>query len=139
MGVETPNDHPTRILLVEDDNHIGRIVELALPELGIPYEFVTVLSAEEGLELWQQRPFDVLVTDYNLRGMNGIRLIEELRSLGFHSPTLLVTAYDSLDLRREARNLNIDAYITKPFFMDELVDTVRRLLPAPTVREVNGS
>jgi two-component system OmpR family response regulator len=138
MGVEPANDQPTRILLVEDDNHIGRIVELALPELGIPYEFVTVLSAEEGLELWGQRPFDVLVTDYNLRGMNGIRLIEELRRLGFRFPTLLVTAYDSADLRREARGLNIDAYITKPFFMDELVDTVRRLLPAPTVREVNG-
>jgi two-component system OmpR family response regulator len=128
-----------RILLVEDDNHIGRIIELALPELGIPYEFVTVLSAEEGLELWEQQPFDLLLTDYNLRGMTGLKLVEILRERGVKTPIVLVTAYDSADLRKEARALHIDSYMTKPFFMDELVDTVRRLLPQSSAREVNGS
>lgn len=128
-----------RILLVEDDNNIGRIIELALPELGVPYEFVTVLSAEEGLELWAQRPFDLLLTDYNLRGMTGLKLIEILKQRGLTAPTVLVTAYDSADVRREARALNVSAYMTKPFFMDELVDTVRRLLPQSTFREVNGA
>jgi CheY-like chemotaxis protein len=138
MGTEMVHEQPTRILLVEDDSHIGRIIELALPELGIPYEFVSAISAEEGLEQWERRPFDVLLTDYNLRGMNGLQLIEELRRQGFCVPTLLVTAYDSPEMRREVRNLNIDAYLTKPFFMDDLVDTVRRLLPTPTARAVNG-
>jgi two-component system, OmpR family, response regulator len=128
-----------RILLVEDDNHIGRIIELALPELGIPYEFVTVLSAEEGLELWEQQPFDLLLTDYNLRGMTGLKLVEILRERGVTTPIVLVTAYDSAELRKEARALTIDTYLTKPFFMDELVDIVRRLLPQSTAREVNGS
>jgi CheY-like chemotaxis protein len=138
MGAHITHDQPIRILLVEDDSHIGRIIELALPELGIPYEFVSAISAEDGLEQWDQQPFDVLLTDYNLRGMNGLQLIEELRRQGFHIPTLLVTAYDSADMRREVRNLHIDAYLPKPFFMDELVDTVRRLLPAQATREVNG-
>lgn len=127
-----------RILLVEDDNHIGRIIELALPELGVPYKFVTVLSAEEGLELWAQEPFDLLLTDYNLRGMTGLKLVELLRQRGAHAPTVLVTAYDSDELRKAARALSIEAYMTKPFFMDELVETVRRLLPQRSVREVNG-
>ncbi len=138
MGVDTDHDQPIRILLVEDDSHIGRIIELSLPELGIPYHFTSAISAEDGLELWEQQHFDVLVTDYNLRGMNGLQLIEELRRKGFHVPTLLVTAYDSADLRREVRSLHVDAYLTKPFFMDELVDTVRRLLQTPAAREVNG-
>jgi two-component system, OmpR family, response regulator len=127
-----------RILLVEDDNHIGRIIELALPELGIPYEFVTVLSAEEGLELWEQQPFDLLLTDYNLRGMTGLKLVEILRQRGVASPIVLVTAYDSAEVRKEARTHKIDAYMTKPFFMDELVETVRSLLPSRSAREVNG-
>jgi CheY-like chemotaxis protein len=128
-----------RILLVEDDNHIGRIIELALPELGIPYEFITVLSAEEGLELWDDQPFDLLLSDYNLRGMTGLQLIESLKERGVDAPMILVTAYDSADLRRDARTLNVDAYLTKPFFMDELVETVRRLLPQRSAREVNGA
>lgn len=135
----TARNHRLRILLVEDDNHIGRIIELALPELGLPYEFVTVLSAEEGIELWEQQPFDLLLSDYNLRGMTGLQLIEALRGRGVSAPMVLVTAYDSAELRRNARNLKVDAYLTKPFFMDELVDTVRRLLPQSEAREVNGT
>jgi two-component system, OmpR family, response regulator len=134
----TVRDQRLRILLVEDDNHIGRIIELALPELGLPYEFVTVLSAEEGIELWELQPFDLLLSDYNLRGMTGLKLIEMLRERGVSAPMILVTAYDSADLRRDARTLKVDAYMTKPFFMDELIETVRRLLPS-TAREVNGS
>ena len=128
-----------RILLVEDDNHIGRIIELALPELGIPYEFVSVLSAEEGLELWEQQPFDLMLTDLNLRGMTGLKLVQILRERDVSAPMILVTAYDSVEVRREARSLKIDAYLTKPFFMDDLVETVRRLLPQSSAREVNGT
>ncbi|NWF79634.1 MAG: response regulator [Chloroflexi bacterium] len=127
-----------RILLVEDDNHIGRIVELALPELGIPYEFVTVLSAEEGLELWNQQPFDLLVADYNLRGMSGLKLIELLKERGVTAPMVMVTAYDTDHLRREARALGVSAYLSKPFFMDELVETVRGLVAQHNARAVNG-
>jgi two-component system OmpR family response regulator len=134
----TAQQQRLRILLVEDDNHIGRIIELALPELGLPYDFVTVLSAEEGLELWEHQPFDLLLTDYNLRGMTGLKLVEILRGRGVKAPIVLVTAYDSADLRKEARALKIDAYMTKPFFMDELVETVRGLLPKVSAREVNG-
>lgn len=135
----TARDQRLRILLVEDDNHIGRIIELSLPELGVPYEFVTVLSAEEGLELWEARPFDLLLTDYNLRGMTGLKLIELLKARGASAPMVLVTAYDSDELRREARALDVSAYLTKPFFMDELVGTVRHLLPQADARAVNGS
>ncbi len=127
-----------RILLVEDDNHIGRIVELALPELGMPYEFVTVLSAEEGLELWNQQPFDLLVADYNLRGMSGLKLIEVLKERGVTAPMVMVTAYDTDHLRREARALGVSAYLSKPFFMDELVETVRGLVAQHNARAVNG-
>lgn len=134
----TDREQRLRILLVEDDNHIGRIIELSLPELGIPYEFVAVLSAEEGIELWDQRPFDLLLTDFNLRGMTGLKLVELLKQRGETAPMILVTAYDSTEVRKEARSVGVDAYVTKPFFMDELVGTVRRLLPANTSREVNG-
>jgi CheY-like chemotaxis protein len=138
MDAAASPSEPIRILLVEDDNHIGRIIELSLPELGVPYTFISALSAEEGLELWAQQPFDILMTDYNLRGMTGLQMVAQLTAEGARVPTLLVTAYDSPEVRREARSLSVDIYLTKPFFMDELVDAVRRLLPL-TAREVNGA
>ncbi len=137
MDASQHQGHITRILLVEDDSHIGRIIEMALLELGVPYEFVSVLSAEEGLELWEEHPFDLLLTDYNLRGMNGIQLVEALHVRGFTPRVLMVTAYDSSDLRHEVKDLHIDAYVTKPFFMDDLVMSVRKLLQPPVSRAVN--
>jgi CheY-like chemotaxis protein len=138
MSALVSSDRPLRILLVEDDNHIGRIIELSLPDLGVPYSFTAVLSAEEGLDLWQQQPFDLLITDYNLRGISGLQMVDALHQRGSRAPVLLVTAYDSAEVRKEARAQQVDAYIIKPFFMDELIETVRRLIPASTAREVNG-
>jgi CheY-like chemotaxis protein len=139
MATTADTNNTIRILLVEDDNHIGRIIELVLPELAIPYEFVNVLSAEEGLEQWEDHPFDLLLTDYNLRGMNGMALIRALRERGQHPPTILVTAYDSAEVRREAREMQISEYLIKPFFMDDLLSAIRRLLPEVSAREVNGN
>ncbi len=139
MSVQTDNDLPVlRILTVEDDSHIGRIIQLAMPELGVPYEFAAVLTAEEGLELWQQQPFDLLLTDYNLRGMNGLKLITMLKDQGFNVPMVLITAYDNPQLAREAREVGVSAYIPKPFFIDELVNVVRRLTSS-NARTVNGT
>lgn len=139
MSVQTDSDSPVlRILTVEDDSHIGRIIQLAMPDLGVPYEFAAVLSAEEGLELWQQQPFDLLLTDYNLRGMNGLKLITMLKDQGFNVPMVLITAYDNPQLAREAREVGVSAYIPKPFFIDELVNVVRRLTHSKA-RTVNGT
>lgn len=139
MSVQTDSNPPVlRILTVEDDSHIGRIIQLAMPDLGVPYEFASVLSAEEGLELWQQQPFDLLITDYNLRGMSGLKLITTLKDQGFNVPMVLITAYDNPQLAREAREVGVSAYIPKPFFIDELVNVMRRLT-RPQVRAVNGT
>ncbi|MCG8350405.1 MAG: response regulator [Chloroflexales bacterium] len=130
MASGSDSTHVARILMVEDDSHIGRIIELALPTLGLPYEFSYALSAEEALEFWDQEPFDLLLADYNLRGMNGLKLIAVLKEQGFMAPMALVTAYDSPAVSQEARELGVAAYIVKPFFTDEVIDTIRNLLSA---------
>ncbi len=139
MSSKTNSDHRVlRILAVEDDNHIGRIIQMAMPSLGVPYEFTLVLSAEEGLELWGQQPFDLLLADYNLRGMNGLKLITTLREQGFeHVPMVLITAYDNPKLAREAHVAGVAAYIPKPFFIEDLINTIRSLLPNKS-RSVNS-
>jgi two-component system, OmpR family, response regulator len=119
----------TRILLVEDDNDISRIIQLAMKTLGLPYELDIAMSAEEGLALWNKQPYDLVLTDYNLRGMTGLDLITQVRRDGYTIPTILFTAYDSPSIQRSARESGATAYIAKPFFMDDLVEKVRTLLP----------
>lgn len=130
MAAQTPSQRTLRILLVEDENQIGRIIELGMSSLDMPYEFVSVLSAEEGLEYWQSQPFDLLLADYNLRGMDGLRLISLLKQQGEKAPMVLITAYDTQQLARAAREIGVAAYIPKPFFIDQMIDKIRELLPA---------
>jgi DNA-binding NtrC family response regulator len=137
MSSENEAGRPARILVIEDDISISRLIGLAMPELGIPYVFVGALSAEEGLELWEKEPFDLLLTDYNLPGMRGTELIAILKSRGVTAPMVLFTAYDSPKLAREVRKLGVAAYIAKPFLMEDMLDTIRRLIDT-RVYSVNG-
>jgi two-component system, OmpR family, response regulator len=118
-----------RILLVEDDSSIARAYAIGMHELGVPYQLDQAFSAEEGLELWQRQPYDLLLTDYNLRGMNGLVMIAHLKEQGFEVPTILFTAYDSAQVRRDARKLGVAHFIAKPFLIEELVNMARALLP----------
>ena len=133
-----PKNPITRILLVEDDLNIANVIKLVLPMLDIPYEFVHVLDAESGLAEWEAQPFDLMLTDYNLRGMNGMALARTLRARGIYAPVILTTAYDGFELRREARENGINYYLPKPFFMEDLIETVRAALSGTHTREVNG-
>src|SRR3954468_2425596 len=95
---------PLRILLVEDDGSIARIIMIAMRDIGVPYAIDQAFSAEEGLELWDRQSYDVVLTDFNLRGMNGIAMITALRARGAADlPTVLFTAYDDARIQKEAR------------------------------------
>ena len=118
-----------RILLVEDDGSIARVIAIAMQDLGLPFQLDQAFSAEEGLELWGRLPYDLVLSDYNLRGMNGITMIEMLKAEAPDLPTILFTAYDDSQVRRAARRAGVSHFVSKPFVIEEFVDLARALLP----------
>ncbi|HNP84934.1 MAG: response regulator [Chloroflexi bacterium SZAS-1] len=120
---------PLRILLVEDDGSIARVIAIAMRDLGVPYHLDQAYSAEEGLELWAQEPYDLVLSDYNLRGMNGIAMIAEIKTQAPDLPTVLFTAYDERPVRQAARQVGVTHFIAKPFMIDDMIDVARALLP----------
>jgi two-component system OmpR family response regulator len=119
-----------RILLVEDDGSIARIIMIAMRDIGVPYAIDQAFSAEEAIELWDRQPYDVVLTDYNLRGMNGIVMIATLKARGAADlPTVVFTAYDDARIQKEARAVGVTRFVTKPFVIEEFVKLTRELLP----------
>lgn len=118
-----------RILLVEDDGHISAIIRLGMQDLGVAYHLDQAYSAEEALELWERQPYDLVMTDYNLRGKSGLDLLATIRQADSSTATMLFTAYDTPRLRREAADVGVTHFIAKPFFVDEFIDVTRSLLP----------
>jgi CheY-like chemotaxis protein len=130
---------PLRILLVEDDGSIARIIMIAMRDIGVPYELDQAFSAEEGLELWDVQPYDVVLTDYNLRGMNGIAMIAALRTRGATNlPTVLFTAYDDARVQKDARTVGVTRFVTKPFVIEEFVGLTRELLLPANASEIGS-
>lgn len=127
MSVST--NMPLHILLVEDDGSIARVIAIAMRDLGVPYQLDQAYSAEEALELWQHQRYDLVLTDYNLRGMNGIAMIGVLKAQAADLPTILFTAYDDTNVRREARKVGVTHFLPKPFVIDEIIEIARQLLP----------
>ena len=113
----------TKVLLVEDDEVIGRGMAHHLQVAGL--DAVRVARGEIGLaRLRYERP-DVLVLDLMLPGLDGWRLIETARAEGIGTPIVVVSARGTEHDRIHALEIGADDYLVKPFSMKELVARVR--------------
>ena len=112
------------VLIIEDEAGLLEILELNFRSAGY-----TVTTATDGVTAWQryeqERP-DLLVLDLNLPKISGFRLLELVRSES-ELPVLILTAYDFAEAEEVARH-RPDAFIKKPFDVQELVQTADRLV-----------
>ncbi len=114
-----------KILVVEDDPAVRDVVEHALSREGM--ETVTVENGEEALERLRGEPFDLVVLDVMLPGIDGISVCRELRADGENGdiPVVMLTARDDEINVVVGLEVGADDYVTKPFSPRELVSRVR--------------
>ena len=114
-----------RILIVEDELPVARQIAAALSEDG--HDPKTVHSGEAALEEVGKGPFDLIVLDVRLPGMDGFELLGHLREQHLASRVLLLTGRSAVEDRVTGLQLGADDYLPKPFAMRELVARVRAL------------
>ena len=90
-----------RILIVDDEVFIAVALQEGLEKLP-NCEVVATFSGEEALHLFQQQPFDLLITDYQMPGMNGVALVAQIRRLFPQTETIIITAYGDRVLQETA-------------------------------------
>ncbi len=128
-----------RILVVEDEEKVASFIRRGLEEER--YAVDVALDGEEGLQFAETNPYDVIVLDLMLPGLDGFRFIQRLRAQDIATPILVLTARDSVGDKVRGLDLGADDYLTKPFAFAELLARVRALLrrgktPAPPVLKV---
>jgi DNA-binding response OmpR family regulator len=114
-----------RILIVEDEEKIARFVELELGFEG--YEVEKALDGRDGLALAKARPFDLILLDIMLPGLNGIEVLRRIRQFS-DVPVILLTARDAVVDKVAGLDTGADDYITKPFAIEELLARIRASL-----------
>lgn len=115
-----------RILVIEDDQSLNRIVSKHLREEGYAVDSCT--RGDDGLDYIEGTAYDLIVLDWMLPGLDGISLLRRARARGCLSPVLLLTARDAVDDRVTGLDAGADDYLVKPFAFDELLARVRALL-----------
>lgn len=122
----TPPSEPVRVLAIDDDEQLCRLLEQSLARES--FSVTTVASAETALTRIDTLDPDVLIVDLYLPGMSGLDLLEELRERSVDVPLILLTGEQSEGTRVMGLDLGADDYIVKPFSPRELAARVRAVL-----------
>ena len=115
-----------RILLVEDDAKIASFIVKGLKAAG--YAVDHARDGEEGLHLALSEPYDTAIIDIMLPKLDGLALIERMRSAKLRTPVIILSAKGSIDDRVKGLQTGGDDYITKPFAFSELLARVQALM-----------
>ncbi len=137
--VSLPKEQPTgimtseRILIVEDEDKLRRVLQLQLESLG--YEVEEASTAEQGLACSGKRR--LIVTDLRLPGMDGIAFIKQLQAQGIQAPVIVMTAHGSVEVAVEAMKLGAADFLQKPFSLDHLSAIVQKVMAMQSLRDEN--
>jgi two-component system NtrC family response regulator len=116
----------TRVLLVDDDRNLCRVIGYQLEKSG--YEVTSETSGKAGLDKAKNDSYDVVITDIQMPDLNGIDLLREVRRVDPETVVIMITAYGSVDGALEACRLGADDYVTKPFSQEQLLFTLEKNL-----------
>ena len=114
------------ILIVDDDPKLNKTVCIYLNDCG--FETTGVLNAQAAYEALNSRPYDLIVPDIMMPGVDGFAFARSVRQLDKHIPILFMSAKDDLPSKQKGFQLGIDDYMVKPVELAELEMRVRALL-----------
>jgi CheY-like chemotaxis protein/glycine cleavage system H lipoate-binding protein len=114
------------ILVVDDEAVVLGAVAKALKRLNCTID--SVQSAEEALKRLKAAPYDLVIADLMMPGLDGLELMQRLREQGSTAGVIMITGYPTVRTAMKARQLGAFEYVTKPFTRQELASVVVRAL-----------
>lgn len=118
-----------KILLVDDSATIRSVIQIFL--MAKKWQFTEAVSGELALKAAREQPFDLIITDYNMGGLNGLDVVRAVRAEpgpNQQVPIVLLTTERAETLQEEARAAGVNAFLRKPVNAQELLATVSPLL-----------
>jgi len=124
----------TRILIVDDDEGFLRLISQYLESVGLEHDLA--ISVEQARNCLKRSRYDVIVSDFSMPGESGLDLFRYVLSMYPGTPFVLITGYDDVRIKREAMRMGVQAYIEKPFYFNELLQTIFNLMRSDDRKEV---
>ena len=115
-----------RILIIEDEENIARVLQLELEFEG--YEIDVAYTGPDGLIKYREQDWNLILLDLMLPGLNGLDVLRRIRATEADTPVILLTAKDDVEDKVAGLDLGANDYVTKPFEIEELLARIRAAL-----------
>lgn len=115
-----------RLLIVEDDNHLGQQLQLAFQAAGYAVDMAN--NGEDAIHLGRTESYDAAILDLGLPKIDGLSVLKQWRQLRCNMPVLLLTARDGWSDKVAGIDAGADDYLGKPFHLEELQARIRALI-----------
>ena len=118
-----------KILVIDDEPGIRELLDTLLRRKG--YDVVLAESGQKGLELFHRERPDVIVLDLKMPGMDGLTVLQQVRSLDPRKPVIVLTGAGTAEAEQQVRALGVTEFVEKGFSLHLLGDALKRLLNDP--------
>jgi CheY-like chemotaxis protein len=126
-----------KIMLIDDDEWIRDSLSLFFESEGC--ELLALETAEEGVQVCEKQPYDIIIADYKLPGMSGLEFFERIKALGTPVGKILITAFGSEEVISKAGAIGIVNIIEKPLTTTTIVEILLQLITKDKQKNPCGS
>ena len=117
---------PLTVLYVEDELGLQKSITLYLSKFFIDIKVAS--DGMEGLELYKQHKFDIVITDINMPRMDGLEMLDHIKEINSNQNTVIISAYSNTDHFMRSIQLGVDGYILKPIDFKQMNDTLYKIV-----------
>ena len=119
-------NNKSKILVIDDDENILKVVATILRDRG--YDVDTAETGSEAISKSEQNTYDLMLIDIRLPDIDGVEVLTRVRDTVPKIRKIIVTGYPTLQNAVAAANRNADAYLTKPFELEKMLETIKEQL-----------
>jgi len=115
-----------RLLVVDDESIVGKRLKQVFSKIG--FEVETYTEPAPAMAAMAEKPFDIVVTDLKMDGMDGMEVLKRVREMNPRTQVIIITGYASQATAELAQQQGVFEFLTKPFRLDELKQVIFRAL-----------
>ena len=115
-----------RLLVVDDESIVGKRLKQVFSKIG--FEVETYTEAAPAMAAMAEKPFDIVVTDLKMEGMDGMEVLKRVRAMNPRTQVIIITGYASPATAELAQQQGVFEFLAKPFRLDELKQVIFRAL-----------
>ena len=122
-----------RLLVVDDEPIVGKRLKQVFGKIG--FEIETYTDSALALAAIAEKPFDIVVTDLKMEGIDGIEVLKRVRAMNPKTRVIIITGYASPDTAELAQQEGVFAFLAKPFRLDELKQVIYRAMETDRAKQ----